>query len=201
MEISVKDIKHLELAQITPEFLEDLGFVNEQEIRDALREQMVERISYDVAQAQRDQISKYLLENTTLDLPTRLSAKQVERTVQRRQIELSTRGVPQEQIIAQLDQLRYGAQEDAARELKLFFILQKIATDQNTDVDESELNGRIALLAVQRGERPEKVKQEMAKDGSLASLYIQMREQKALDQVLLSAQIEEVEVVPPATPA
>jgi len=201
MEVSVKDIKKLELAEITPEFLEDLGFVNEQEIRDALREQMVERITYDVAQAQREQVSKYLLENTTLELPTKLSAKQVDRVVQLRAIDLLMRGIPQQQVEAQLDQLRYGAVEEAAKELKLFFILQKIANDQNNDVDEAELNGRIASLAAQRGERPEKVKQEMAKDGSLASLYIQMREQKALDQVLLSAAIEEVEVQPTTTPA
>ena len=37
MEIAVKDIKRMELAEITPEFLEDLGFVSEQEIRDALQ--------------------------------------------------------------------------------------------------------------------------------------------------------------------
>jgi trigger factor len=201
MEVTIKDIKFLELAEITPEFLDDLGFDNEQQIRDALREQMVERINYDVAQAQRDQISRYLLDNTNLELPTKLSAKQVDRTVQRRAIELLTRGVPQEQVMAQLDQLRYGAAEEAARELKLFFILQKIANDQNTDVSEEELNGRIALLAIQKGERPEKMKQEMSKDGSLQSLYIQMREQKALDEVLKSAVVEEVEVTPPAPAA
>ncbi len=197
MEIVVKEIKKLELAEITPEFLEDLGFISEQEIRDALREQMQERISYDIAQAQREQVSKYLLDNTTLELPAKLSAKQVERVVQRRAIDLLMRGTPQAQVEAQLDQLRYGAVEEAATELKLFFILQKIAADQGNEVDEAELNGRIALLAAQRGERPEKVKQEMAKDGSLTSLYIQMLEQKALDQVLLSAKIEEVEVTPP----
>ena len=69
-----------------------------------------------------------------------------------------------------------------------------MATDQGTDVEEAELNGRIALLAAQRGVRPEKLKHEMAQDGSLASLYIQMREQKALDEVLKSAAIEEVTV-------
>ena len=201
LEVTVKDIKKLELAEITPEFLEDLGFVNEQEIRDALREQMVERITYDVAQAQREQVSKYLLDNTNLDLPAKLSGKQVDRVVQRRAMDLLMRGIPQQQVEAQLDQLRYGAVEEAARDLKLFFILQKIATDQNTDVDESELNGRIALLAAQKGERPEKVKQEMAKDGSLASLYIQMREQKALDEVLKSAVVEEVDVPQPAASA
>jgi trigger factor len=201
MEIAVKDIKRLELAEITPEFLEDLGFVNEQEIRDALREQMEERITYDVAQAQREQVTKYLLENTTLELPTLLSAKQVDRVVQRRAVDLLMRGIPQQQVEQQLDQLRYGAAEEAAKELKSFFILQKIANDQETDVSEGELNGRIALLAAQRGERPEKVKQEMAKDGSLTSLYIQMREQKALDEVLKSAAVEEVDVQAPATPA
>jgi trigger factor len=200
LEVAVKDIKRLELAEITPEFLEDLGFVNEQEIRDALREQMEERISYDVAQAQREQLSKYLLENTTLELPAKLSGKQVDRVVQRRAMDLLMRGIPQQQVEAQLDQLRYGAVEEAGKELKLFFILQKIADDQKTDVDESELNGRIALLAAQRGERPEKVKQEMAKDGSLTALYIQMREQKALDEVLKSAVVEEVEVPQPSTP-
>jgi len=79
--------------------------------------------------------------------------------------------------------------------LRLFFILQKIANDQNVDVDESELNGRIAMLAAQRGARPEKLKQEMSKDGTLANLYIQMREQKAVDKIIETAQIEEVDVV------
>jgi trigger factor len=203
IDVTVKDIKRLELAEITPEFLADLGFDNEQQVRDALREQMVERITYDVAQAQREQVSKYLMENTTLELPTKLSAKQVDRVAQRRAMDLLMRGVPQDQVIAQIEVLRAGAAQEAGRELKLFFILQRIATEQDTDVDEAELNGRIAMLAAQKGERPEKVKSEMAKDGSLQNLYIQMREQKALDKILESAAIEEIELVPaaPAAPA
>jgi hypothetical protein len=50
------------------------------------------------------------------------------------------------------------------------------------------------MLAAQRGRRPEKVKQDMAKDGTLANLYLQMREQKAIDRVLEGASIEEVEM-------
>ena len=201
IDVTVKDIKRLELAEITPEFLADLGFDNEQQVRDALREQMVERITYDVAQAQREQVSKYLMENTTLVLPTKLSAKQVDRVAQRRAMDLLMRGVPQDQVIGQIEALRAGAAEEAGRELKLFFILQRIATEQDTDVDEAELNGRIAMLAAQKGERPEKVKSEMAKDGSLQNLYIQMREQKALDKILESAAIEEIEVAPQAAAA
>jgi len=194
IEVAVKDIKKLELAEITPEFLSDLGFENEQQLRDALKEQMVERIEMDVAAAMREQVYKHLLDNTPIDLPTKLSDRQEQRIVSRRAVDLMMRGMPQDQIAQHVEQLRGGARDEAVRELKLFFILQKIAADRNVDIDEAELNGRIAMLAAQRGRRPEKMKQEMAKDGTLANMYVQMREQKAIDKILESADIEEVEV-------
>jgi trigger factor len=194
IDITLKDLKHLELAEINQAFLEDLGFENEGELRDALREQMVERIDYDVQQALREQVSKHLLESIHFDLPAKLSTKQADRVVNRRAVELMQRGLGRDQIEANIDKLRAGADEEAGRELKLFFILQKLSTDLGVDVDEGELNGRIAMLAAQRGRRPEKLKQDMAKDGTLSNLYLQMREQKAIDKVLEKAQIEEVEV-------
>lgn len=192
--ITVKDIKRLELLEITPEYLAELGFENEQQLRDALREQMVQRINLDVQNAMREQVYKYLLDNTQIDLPAKLSARQEQRVISRRAVDLMMRGVQKEQIEANIEKLRHGAMDEAVRELKLFFILEKIAAEQNVDVDEAELNGQIAMLAAQRGERPEKLKQQMAKDGTLANLYIQMREQKAVDKLLESVQIEEVDL-------
>ena len=194
VEVELKDIKRLELAEVTPEFLAELGFENEQELRDALRQQMVEKIRYDVQQAMREQVNKFLLDSVQIDLPNKLSDRQADRVVNRRAMDLMMRGMPREQVEANVERLRHGAKDEAARELKLFFILQKIANDMNVDVDEAELNGRIAMLAAQRGRRPEKMKQEMSKDGSLANLYVQMREQKAIDRLLEQAQVEEVDV-------
>lgn len=194
IEVALKDIKKLELAEIDEQFLTDLGFENEGELREALKEQMVERITADVQQAMRDQVHKHLLENVSVELPTKLSDRQADRVVSRRATDLLMRGLPREQIEANLDKLRNGAREEAIRELKLFFILQKIANDQGVDVDESELNGRVAMLAAQRGDRPEKLKQVMSKDGSLANLYVTMREQKAIDKIIETAKIEEVDL-------
>jgi trigger factor len=193
-EVAVKDIKKLELVEITPEFLADLGFENEQELRDALREQMVERVNADVQNAMREQVNKHLLDNTQVDLPAKLSQRQEDRIVQRRAMDLMMRGVQREQVEQHIERLRHGAKDEASRELKLFFILEKIATDQNVEVSESELNGRVAMLAIQRGQRPEKLKQAMSKDGSLQQMYVTMREQKAVDKLLESAEIEEVEM-------
>jgi trigger factor len=196
IEVALKDLKHLELAEINQAFLDDLGFKDEAELRDALKEQMVERIGYDVQQALREQVSKHLLETIHFDLPAKLSGKQADRVVNRRAMDLMMRGMGRDQIEANLEKLRAGADEEAARELKLFFILQKLSQDLGVEVDEAELNGRIAMLAAQRGRRPEKLKQDMAKDGTLANLFLQMREQKAIDKVLETATIEEVEVAP-----
>lgn len=196
IEIALKDIKRLELVEVTPEFLADLGFENEQELRQALREQMEQKINDDVQQAMREQVNRHLLDNTQLELPAKLSEKQADRVVSRRAVDLMMRGMPREQVEANIERLRGGAADEGRRELKLFFILQKIANDSGVDVDESELNGRIAMLAAQRGQRPEKLKQTMAKDGSLSNLYIQMREQKAIDTILENAKIEDVDVKP-----
>lgn len=194
IEIKANDIKRLEPAIIDQDFLDSLGFKDEKELRDALREQLVERIDFDVAEAMRNQVRKYLLDNTTVELPTKLTERQSNRVVQRRAIDLMQRGVPQQQLEANIDALRQGSLEEAQRELKLFFILQHIANDRQVEVDEPELNGRIAMMAALRGERPEKLKQAMSKDGSLSNLYLQLREQKALDTVIDQAKIEETPV-------
>jgi trigger factor len=62
IEIALKDIKKLEPVEVNQDFLESLGFEKEIELLDALREQMVERIDYDVQQAMREQVNKHLLE-------------------------------------------------------------------------------------------------------------------------------------------
>ena len=199
IDVTVKDIKKLELAEINDEFLESLGFKDEKELREALREQMVERITDDVQQNMRDQMSKHLIDTIHIELPAKLSQRQAERVVQRRATDLLMRGLPMERIQANVDKLKTGAEEEATRELKLFFILQDVAKQHEIDVDEAELNGKIAMIAVQSGRRPEKVKQEMSKDGSLSNLYVQTREQKALDKILETADIELVEVKPEDT--
>ncbi len=199
VDVALKDIKKLELAEINQQFLEGLGFENEAELREALREQMLQRVEYDVQQSMRDQINNYLLQNVFIDLPSKLSDKQGDRVLKRRRIELLMRGMPEDQVDAQIDQLRGTVKDEAIRDLKLFFILQKIANQQNVEVDEAELNGRIATLAAQSGRRPEKVKQEMSADGSLMSMFIQMREQKALDKILETAKIEEVDLPAPGS--
>lgn len=197
IDVQLKDLKRLVPAEINQEFLDSLGFQNEQELKDALKEQMDERITFDVQNALRRQVTEHLLGQINVEIPAKLSSRQTDRIVNRRAIDLMMRGMPEERIRQNLDKLRTGAEEEGAKELKTFFILQKVAEQTGVDVTEAEMNGRIAMLALQQGERPEKLKQQMAKDGNtLSNLYVQMREEKALDEILKSAEVEDVDPTP-----
>ena len=194
VEFAVKGIKRLQLAEINEEFLESLGFTDEQELKDALKEQMEIRVKSDVQQSMRDQVVKYVMDKVQLEVPAKMSARQAERIIQRRASDLMMRGIAAEEIQANIEKIKAGADEQAAAELKSFFVLDKLAEMQNVDVSESELNNQVSMIAMQMGERPEKLKQRLAKDGSLQSMFIRLRENKAVDKILENAKIEEVEV-------
>ena len=183
IEVTVKDIKKLELAEMNQEFLDSLGFKDENELREALKEQMEIRIKNDVQQAMRDQVVKYLMDNMKMELPAKLSARQEQRIVQRRASDLMMRGMPVAEIEANIEKIKAGAGEQATTELKSFFVLDKIAEQESVDVSEGELNGQIAMIAMQTGERPEKLKQRLSKDGTLKNMYLRMRENKAVDKL------------------
>ncbi|GIW77008.1 MAG: trigger factor [Phycisphaerae bacterium] len=193
IEFKIKDIRQLELAEIDSDFLQQLGFENEQQLNDALREEMEARVKNDLQNHLRDQVAQALLDGVQMELPEKLSKQQEGRVVQRRAVDLLRRGVPEGEIIANIENLKGGAKDEAVRELKLFFILSKIAEEYDVDVTEGELNANIAAMAAQQGTRPEKLKQQMAKEGSLQTLYIRLRELKAIDKILEKVKVEEVE--------
>ena len=62
-----------------------------------------------------------------------------------------------------------GESETATRNrLKRFFLLHRLGEHFNIEVSEQEINGRIAAIAAQRNQRPEKLRNELAQAGRLA---------------------------------
>ena len=85
-----------------------------------------------------------------------------------------------------------SSEQDAQNELKRLFIMDAVAEKLDVEVDENEVNGRIAMMAVQSGRRPEKMRDEMIRDGQIDQLFIQIREEKAIEKLLESATVNEI---------
>jgi FKBP-type peptidyl-prolyl cis-trans isomerase (trigger factor) len=59
-------------------------------------------------------------------------------------------------------------------------------------VNEPEVNGRIAAMAAQRGVAPAQMRQDLERAGRLSELALSIREQKVLDRILDKATFSDV---------
>jgi trigger factor len=126
-----------------------------------------------------------------MDLPARASAAQAARALEQKRMELMYRGFDAMQIEEHLAMLRSASSDSAVRELKLLFILNTAADNLNVQVTEQEMNGRIMQMAMERGERPEKVRDQIIKQGTGNVIYRQIREHKVMDAILAKSKVTE----------
>ena len=141
-----------------------------------------------------DAVYKYLLDNCKFELPGDVVADQSERVLQREYTNLLIRGAKREQVDERMEELRASSAQRAEEQLRLFFIMSKVAEKLEVpEASEEEVNGYIAQVAASRQRRPEKMRQELARDGSLEQFKLQVREQKCIEKILENAKITELE--------
>lgn len=191
--LTIQDAKRLELPPIDAEFLEAVGYDTEDELKAEVRKGLEAELDSVIKRGMRGQIGKYLLDNTKLDIPEGLSRRQTERLVAKQMVEMFRAGLSEQEVTKRVDELRAQASEDAAQELKLFFIMEKVAEEKETDITDDELNGAIAAIAQQQRKRFDRVRDDLAKGDGLTALYLQLRDDKILDELLEKAVITEVD--------
>lgn len=191
-EFKIHELKRLAPVPIQT-LLESLGCESEQELREYVRQEMESERDNLIRRAQKAQIFDYLLENTELTLPENLSARMTDRAVMRRVVELQQEGVPQGEIEAQIDELRVSAREQAQQDLKLEFILERVASRLGVYVTDEEVNTAIAQIARRYNNRFDRVRDELRNRGLLSQLAESIRQQKCFEILLAEAKITEVE--------
>ena len=72
-------------------------------------------------------------------------------------------------------------------------IMGKLAEQFGIEVNEEEVNARIAAIAAQYGRRPEKLKSQMSASGQLEQLYLQIRDGKVVDKLVEMGEVSEVD--------
>jgi len=192
-EFTIHEIKRLEVPPIDAELLSVLGFEREDELRDVVRSGLNARLDSMLRRGMREQIGTHLIDNTKLDIPESLSQRQTERSIARRMMEMLQAGVPEAEIAKSLDEMRSRAQDQVVRDLKVYFILEKIAEERDIDVPEERINAAIAEIARQSNKRFDRVRDELSKGDGLTSLYLQLRDEQVLDALLADAEISEAE--------
>lgn len=191
--VTILEIRRETLPEFNDDFAKQMGFENTTQVTDELKTRLVSQLETETQTAVRDQVSRYLLNQVNISLPAQLSQRQEAAVLRRKATELINRGVKQEDIAANLDQLRMSASTEAVNSLRLNLIFTRLARDFDVSVSEGELNNRIYQISAMYGRKPEKLREEMREQGQLESLYMRLRDEKVADKILEKAKVVEVD--------
>ena len=189
--VRVTSAQRIEPATVE-EVVEKFSFGTQDNLREQIKLVLQHQRDQEQAAAMRQQISEHLLANVDFELPQKLSAVQVARNLEGHRLELLYQGLTPEEVETRLAETRAEAETQARNRLKLFFLMQKLAEHFKVEVSEQEVNGRLAEMAAQHGQRPEQLRTELARTGRLPELARMVMEHKATDRVIANATITEV---------
>jgi len=190
LEFSIKVAERVEPAT-TEKVVENYGLAYEAILREQIQLALEHRRDNEQASAMREQVGEALVEMVDFPLPEKISGAQVTRALERTRVELLGRGISPDEIEDRLAHVRTDSEAATKRRLKMFFLMNRFAEKLNITVNEQEINGRIALIASQRGMRPDKLKTELQQAGRTSELVGQIRDEKTGDKLVgLCKQVE-----------
>jgi len=169
-----------------------LGLAGEGQLREIIEQRLGENAKIQQQSAMQSQVARFMLEKIDFSLPDRLSAAQAERNLERRRMELLYRGVDPQEIEQHLAEMRAESADSAVSELKLFFILSKVAEEFEVIPTGIEVANHIGQLAVGRGISPDAMREQIVQADKMSAVRVQVRDHKTIETILEKATIKDV---------
>lgn len=200
VEFEVLEIKKLKLPELTEDFLQEIGdFKTPEDLRNAIKQNLERQLEYEQQQKARTQITDVLTESANWDLPPGLLKRQNAREMERAMMELRRSGFSEAEIRARENSLKQNSADSTAKALKEHFILERIAEEENLEVEDGDFDKEIFLMSMQSGESPRRVRAQLEKRGLMDVLQNQIIERKVMDAVLEVAEFKDEPYEPEAS--
>jgi len=201
LEFTVREVKRRSVPELNDEFAKKLGTGSIEDLRKHVEAQLEIHHRNRSRQELKKDLFDQLLSMCTFELPAGIVEESAQSLRDRREMELRMYGVGPDDIKKREDELKTSSQESSARDLKLFFIIEKIAQKEGIVVEESDAERALGAMAQSYGTHPRRVRMELEKSGKLSELRLQILEDKTSQFLLDQADIAESVVAPADKPA
>ena len=126
------------------------------------------------------------------DLPEGVMRRQARVALSHRVMEMRRSGFGEAEIRAREAHLWQNSLESTRQTLAEHFMLDRIAEMEKVEIEPSDIEEEIRLLAAQAGESPRRTRARLQKDNLMDDLSTQILERKAIDCILEYAEYEDV---------
>ncbi|MDB4349473.1 trigger factor [Omnitrophica bacterium] len=190
--VRVNLIKEKELPQINDDFVKGMGaYQNVAQFKDAAKKDLMRKKENEVMTDMNNQILEKLLENSHFSPPQGLVGEEMEKIVSQAKEDLRKNNAKEEDIEKRIGQLQEAIRNEATKRVKLFFILDEIATHENISVSKEEIDNMLNLLAQQSDKSLEDVKKYYTQNNLLEYLNNQIKETKIMEFLMSKVEIKQ----------
>ncbi len=194
--MEVVEVKEKVLPAMDDAFAKKYGAENLEKLREGVRRDLENELKYSQTKAIRNQIVRGLLDRVNFDLPETAVAHETRNVVYDIVRENSQRGVGRDVIEKQKDEIYSAATRSAKERVKLAFLVQRIAEQENIKVTQEEVLRRAQTLAAMYQIPPDKFLKDLQKRNGVTELFDQVAQEKVLAFLEQNARIEEVSPAP-----
>jgi trigger factor len=191
-DVELVEVKEKALPPVDDAFAKKYGAENLEKLRAGVRQDLENELKYSQTRALRGQIVRGLLDRVNFDLPETAVAHETRNVVYDIVRENSQRGVGRDVIEKQKDEIYSAATRSAKERVKLSFLVQRIAEQENIKVSQEDVLRRAQALAAMYQIPPEKFLKDLQKRNGVMELYDQVAHEKVLAFLEQNAKIEDV---------
>lgn len=198
-EVELTEVKEKIVPAIDDAFAKTYGAESIQALREGVRRDLQNELNTKQTRNIRNQVVNALLGQINTELPESVVAEETRNVVYQIVQENQQRGISEEVLSTQKEQIYEASKQTAAGRVKANFVFQKIAEKEGIRVTPEEVNARIYAMAQQYQMPPDKFAKELEKANRVQELWGQVLNEKVIDLLQQNAKIEDVEPQPEAT--
>lgn len=190
--VEVVEVKERVLPPLDEVLAKALGADSLDKLREGVRKDLENELKYKLDRQVRTQIIRELLSRVQFELPESAVATETRNVVYDIVNENARRGVGREMIERDKEAIYAAAANSAKERVKIAFLVQKIAEQEDIKVSNEEIARRATTLAAMYQIPPDKFVKDLQKRNGLVEIYDQLAHEKVMEFLQQHAQIEEV---------
>jgi len=193
--VQVQGAKIRELPKVDDEFAKMVhqGVQNVDELKNAVRDDLIKRLEADSRTYMERQISDKLLQGNKFDVPESMVRYQAIMMLQGISQRLSSQGVRMQDVYPDGEALREETMTSAEQLVKTTMLIEAIAKANAIEASDEDLEKEISSLAEKYNMTPDAVKKSFEERGSLEEMRFSILERKVYDYIIANSTIVEVD--------
>jgi trigger factor len=189
--VAVNGLRTRKLPELDEAFLKRFEVESEDALRARIRTDLEEAAVARGTWKLKEDVSRFLLDKTTMEVPESLVERETSALVRDMLTRAAQQGGSREMLEQHRDEIMGSASQSAHDRVKLSYIVERIANDEEIAIDDADVDKHIEVMAQRYGMPPERIRPELEKqDEGLQNLRTEVRGDKVMEFLLENAKIK-----------